>query len=396
MKRRDAMGPPTEAECYAPLAGTIKRHLARGVRTILITSSGPWEGKSTITAGLGRALASSGRLSVVLVDTDILRPTLHGFFKLESTPGLGELINEVYQSEPRREELPQLGFGDWLTLLQVQARTGRLVVAENGEAHVVTMHRGAVISIADEDATEDRRLGDVLVSRGQLTATQRETALRLQQETHEPLGQVVLRLGYVAAEALHAALHTQFNEQLQRVLSFRRPECTFTEVADGTPFGRGSRQAAVADADAIDAEIGQRTREFSRRPYLDAQVARYLRKTELENLKVITSGTKPYDLINGISRPAFKSLLDHLAGVFDVVLLDAPPVAASSPAETVGQLVDGVVMVVKADGLEISIVQGAKESLEKAGVNLLGVVLNQVDFRQALPTLHYYHAYRRR
>src|SRR5206468_5910817 len=64
-----------QSDPYEPLAGEMRRLVADGKRRMLITSSGAGEGKSTVTANLGRALARSGQLNVVLVDTDQMRPT---------------------------------------------------------------------------------------------------------------------------------------------------------------------------------------------------------------------------------------------------------------------------------------------------------------------------------
>ena len=89
-----------------------------------------------------------------------------------------------------------------------------------------------------------------------------------------------------------------------------------------------------------------------------------------------------------------RQLTDRLCRIFDVVLMDSPPVALASPTETLASFADGVIMVVKADGIDAQIAQQAKAQLEKAQVKILGVVLNQVDMRHADPLLYYYGAYR--
>jgi polysaccharide biosynthesis transport protein len=56
----------------------------RPPKSLLITSAGPQEGKTTVAASLGITMALSG-LRVLLVDTDMRRPRLHKAFGLPST-----------------------------------------------------------------------------------------------------------------------------------------------------------------------------------------------------------------------------------------------------------------------------------------------------------------------
>lgn len=58
---------------------------------LLITSATPGEGKTTTAANLAVTLAQAGK-RVVLVDTDLRRPTLHTFFGLKNDVGLSNLF----------------------------------------------------------------------------------------------------------------------------------------------------------------------------------------------------------------------------------------------------------------------------------------------------------------
>jgi len=380
-----------EAEYFTSLAAEVERFVADGKHRMLITSSGPGEGKSTVAAGLARSLARSGRTSVVLVDTDHLRPTIHRLFGVDNYRGLGEFLRDIRIFDLRKEDPQQFGLGDWLELLQIQQRSGRLRVVEGDDAFVITLKKGAVASVADENAPEDRRLGHLLMAQGQLSAAQRDNALRLHEESHRPLGDVLLRLGFAELEEVHMHLRSQATDRLRRILSLHKPACTFQEAADGYVSGHGA--GVNGEGAGIDAYVNQRIRDYLKRPYLASKIAGYLKDSEQPNLKILPSGAIPYDLIDTTSAGPFATLLAQLAKNFDVVLIDAPPVAVASPAETIAEMVDGVMLVVKSDGYDVQIVQRAKSQLEKRGANLLGAVLNQVDLRQADPVLHYYYAY---
>jgi len=63
----------------------------QGVKTVLVTSPNPAEGKSTITANLAVALAQAGR-RVILISADLRKPQLHQFFSLEPSWGLTDVL----------------------------------------------------------------------------------------------------------------------------------------------------------------------------------------------------------------------------------------------------------------------------------------------------------------
>jgi succinoglycan biosynthesis transport protein ExoP len=60
-------------------------------RVVLITSSLPGEGKTTVSVSLGRILARNG-YKVLIIDCDMRRPTAHSIFGVAQTPGLTDLL----------------------------------------------------------------------------------------------------------------------------------------------------------------------------------------------------------------------------------------------------------------------------------------------------------------
>lgn len=69
------------------------------LKTILMTSTGPGEGKSTVMANLAIAFAQSGH-NTLLVDCDLRRPNVHKIFGLQNRIGLtSHLVGEVEREQ---------------------------------------------------------------------------------------------------------------------------------------------------------------------------------------------------------------------------------------------------------------------------------------------------------
>ena len=63
----------------------------KDLKTIIFTSSGPYEGKSTVAANIASVFSDQGK-KVCLVDADMRKPTVSKTFGLQNTLGLSSLI----------------------------------------------------------------------------------------------------------------------------------------------------------------------------------------------------------------------------------------------------------------------------------------------------------------
>jgi non-specific protein-tyrosine kinase len=88
------------AEAYRTLSTNIQfSSLDREIKTLLVTSVGPNEGKSLVLANLAITMAESGR-QVVVVDCDLRHPSLHSVFGLSDQPGLTTMMLDESMAAP--------------------------------------------------------------------------------------------------------------------------------------------------------------------------------------------------------------------------------------------------------------------------------------------------------
>jgi capsular exopolysaccharide synthesis family protein len=113
--------------------------------------------------------------------------------------------------------------------------------------------------------------------------------------------------------------------------------------------------------------------------------------THVPGLKVVAAGTPPSNpnelLGNGILQKIRES-----ASEFDVIIIDTPPVTAVSDPMVLSPMVDGVVLVVEANGTKRPVVKQAVSRLKGVNAPLLGGVVNKFDSKRSGYGYYYYYA----
>lgn len=78
---------------------------------------------------------------------------------------------------------------------------------------------------------------------------------------------------------------------------------------------------------------------------------------------------------------AFKSLFYVFKARYDYIIIDAPPVFSSSGrCLALGALVDGVILVLRAEHTKQEVAKNAKYQLESAGAKLFGAIINRKKY----------------
>jgi polysaccharide biosynthesis transport protein len=146
------------AEAYRTVRTAIQFiGLDRPLRTLMISSAGVGEGKTTTLANLGVALATAGQ-RVTLVCCDLRRPRLHRFFDLQNDVGftsllLGEVpISQALQTVPWLPRLTILTSGPRPpnpSELLSSERTKEVFDALSAQADIVLVDSPPILPVTD-------------------------------------------------------------------------------------------------------------------------------------------------------------------------------------------------------------------------------------------------------
>ena len=93
---------PVAVEQYRRLAGTLHEiQVEQGLKTLMVTSALPNEGKTLSIVNLALTLSESCERRVLLIDADLRRPFLHEIFQLPNTEGLTDVLRSDAGELPR-------------------------------------------------------------------------------------------------------------------------------------------------------------------------------------------------------------------------------------------------------------------------------------------------------
>ncbi|GAK51900.1 hypothetical protein U14_03146 [Candidatus Moduliflexus flocculans] len=112
-----------------------------------------------------------------------------------------------------------------------------------------------------------------------------------------------------------------------------------------------------------------------------------VKRTKIENLDIIPCGQIPPNPSELLSSDHTKFLIQALSKKYDRILIDSPPVNVVTDPVILSQIVDGVVLIVRAGQTSRDVARRARDQLLAVKARLLGGVLNSVDLQKD----HYYY-----
>lgn len=116
-----------------------------------------------------------------------------------------------------------------------------------------------------------------------------------------------------------------------------------------------------------------------------------VKDTRIENLKVITSGRTESSPAHLFEKEAMTDIFEKIKFYYDIVIVDSAPVIPVSDPMLISSAVDGVILVTLAGKTPKNVALRARNILEDADANIIGVVVNNLS--EVLPYYYDYNYY---
>ncbi|MGH8502329.1 MAG: polysaccharide biosynthesis tyrosine autokinase [Gammaproteobacteria bacterium] len=159
---------------------------------------------------------------------------------------------------------------------------------------------------------------------------------------------------------------------------------SFLSINLAVVLADASKRVLVIDADLRKGHL-HRHLNLEREPGLSDAITgtidtgRAILKTDIDNLFVVPTGTLPPNPSELLQRKRFASIVEEVSAEFDYVVIDSPPALAVTDAAVIGRMAAGALLVLKAKTHPLREIEQCVKHLRRSGVNLLGVVFNDMD-----------------
>lgn len=120
-----------------------------------------------------------------------------------------------------------------------------------------------------------------------------------------------------------------------------------------------------------------------------SSLASFIHPTGIDNIDFMPRGEHPRNPASLLANGSFDHLMTELNLYYDYIIIDSPPILAASDAMILAQYVDKVLMVARYDKSIEGQVVYAVNQMNKANINVDGIILN--DVQQGIMSKYSYH-----
>lgn len=118
-----------------------------------------------------------------------------------------------------------------------------------------------------------------------------------------------------------------------------------------------------------------------------------IRESEVPDLHYVTAGTIPPNPSEILGSSQLEDFILKLKEMYDIILLDSPPIIAVTDSEILSRLVDASMLVVSANTTEIDLMEKSVELLRHEKNTFIGVILNNFSYRSGYGSYYKYYYY---
>lgn len=109
-----------------------------------------------------------------------------------------------------------------------------------------------------------------------------------------------------------------------------------------------------------------------------------IHKTNSEYLDVIPSGHVPPNPSELVLSPKLGEFISQMKKEYDYIFVDFPPIGVVSDAVSAVNHIDGYIFVIRANVTDRAGIKDCLNNLEKVGGNVVGIVLNDVNYKDGM------------
>ena len=173
---------------------------------------------------------------------------------------------------------------------------------------------------------------------------------------------------------------------------------TIVAINLGGSFAQANRKTLVIDCDLRKPRVHEILKD-KRIPglidYLFGQVplSEIIHKAEMDNLYFITCGTIPPNPAEMLESEKMRQFLSEMRNLYDIVILDSPPIIAVTDAEILATMVDGTILIVSSETTEFELMERSVELIKKDKSSFIGTVLNNFSYKSGYGSYYKYYYY---
>lgn len=205
-------------------------------------------------------------------------------------------------------------------------------------------------------------------------------------------------LALEALRGLRTSLHFAMLEGRNNRLMITGPSPgvgkSFVSINLGAVSAQAGKRVLLVDADLRRGHIHHAFGKDSENGLADylshqADLDEIIQPTGMENYWVITRGTAPPNPSELLMQPRFTEAMEELSRMFDLIIVDTPPVLAVTDASVVGKQCDTTLLVARFETNPVREIMAAKRRLESNGLVVQGAILNAMEKRASTAAGHY-------